>query len=126
MSQPTPHSDTDQTATEHTFLVLLRGAQKTNGPWLEKQSELIEQALIDQCSGWILGPSVSVNFDENGFELDLTVVAESASKAHASLGEALEIVERVADISLGMDDGELRSSYHSPGQEKDHEAVLVC
>lgn len=125
MSQLTPHSP-DHTPTEHTFLVLLRGAQKTNAAWLEKQAELMERALIDDCKGWVLGPSVSVDFEENGFELDLTILASSASEAHALLGKALEVVENVADINLDMDDGELRSSYHSPTSDKDHEAVLVC
>ncbi len=98
--------------------MLLRGSEKVNEPWLEKQALLLEDALIKECGGAILGPSVTANFDENGFELDFTVEAENLSEAYDKLGHVLAVVERVVGVSIDPEDSdEIRSSYASPERE---------
>jgi hypothetical protein len=112
----------DQNVKERDVVVLLRSAHKVNEPWLEKQALLLEEALIEKCAGMILGPSVSANFHENGWELDLTIQAGSLSEAYDKIGKALAVVEETASISLGAD--EIRSDYVSPDAHE-HDAVLV-
>jgi hypothetical protein len=100
---------------ERDFFVLLCTPHKVNEPWLEDQAVKIEDALIGQCPH-ILGPSVTANFAENGFELDLTVEASSVAGTYDRLGQALRVVEETAGIMLGAACAdEIRSGYESIG-----------
>lgn len=103
------------------FFVLLSTKHKVNQPWLENQAIEIEEAL-DGCPD-ICGPSVTANFDENGFELDLTVQATSMAETYERLGQALRIVEETAGIKVGAASaGEVRSAYES-AEQPDHETA---
>lgn len=98
---------------ERDFFVLLNTKHRVNPPWLENQAIQIEEALIARCPD-ISGPSVTANFDENGFELDLTVEAGSMAETYDLLGQALRVVEETAGIKLGAaSTDEVRSAYES-------------
>lgn len=113
--------------TEFNFFVLLTNAQRVNHAWLEKQAMLIEDALVKECASIVLGPSVSVNFDQNGWEIDLTIEAASQSEAEQKYNLAMGFVERVGEISLDQEETEVRKTYHSEGRGDAHAtAELVC
>lgn len=98
---------------ERDFVVLLCTQHKVNEPWLEDQAVKIEEALAERCPE-IAGPSVTANFAENGFELDLTVQAHSMAEAYDRLGQALRVVEETAGIMLGAARAdEVRAAYES-------------
>ena len=127
MDNPGQQSSTDPTPTEYNFMMILAHPRKVNEPWLEKQAMAMEAALLAECAGIVLGPSVSANFEENGFELDLTVEATSDAEANEKFRQAIAVVERVGGISLDREETQVRSSYHSEGKDGDHDAaVLVC
>lgn len=103
---------TQEKKIERSLLVQLVNPQKVNEPWLENQAIRIEEALDERCSD-VLGPSVTANFAENGFDLDLTIVAASAADVLDKLGEVYRIVEEIAGIELGGETDEVRSAYES-------------
>lgn len=114
---------------EYDILVVLNSSHKINEPWLERQAIRIEEALIDQCPD-VPGPSVTANFAENGFELDLTICATGMADAYDKLGKVLKLVEETAEISLGEAGAtaEVRSAYRSSGGEPNHDPaeMVVC
>jgi hypothetical protein len=113
--------------TEFNFFVLLANPKRVNHAWLEKQAMAIEEALVGECADLILGPSVSVNFEQNGWEIDLTVEAQTQLDAEQRYNAAMAVVERVGEISLDQEATEVRKTYHSEGQEDAHQtAELVC
>lgn len=109
---------------EYCFVVRLYTEQKINEPWLENQAILIEEALTSRCPD-IPGPSVTANFAENGFELDLIIEATGMADAYDQLGQVLKVVEETAGISLGgASAGEVRSDFVSP-ETPDHDPALM-
>lgn len=112
-----------QQKTERNFSVVIASEQKINEPWLEKQALIIEHALIHDCSEDILGAAVAANFEENGFEVDFTVEANSLSEAYDKLGRAMSIVEKVAGISLEGEADEIRSDWVSNQPLHDTEVI---
>ncbi|MBS1882449.1 MAG: hypothetical protein JSS97_05775 [Actinobacteria bacterium] len=126
MSQPLDKTDPKPTM-EFNFFVLLANPQRVNHAWLEKQAMAMEEALIEEGAGVFLGPSVSVNFDQNGWEIDLTIESETYPDAEQKFNQAMGIVERVGEISLDQEETEVRKTYHSEGREDTHQAAeLVC
>lgn len=126
MNQPLDKTESKPTM-EFNFFVLLANPQRVNHAWLEKQAMVIEDALVKECAGTVLGPSVGVNFDQNGWEIDLTVEAETQSDAEQKYNLAMGVVERVGEISLDQEETEVRKTYHSEGREGKHQtAELVC
>jgi hypothetical protein len=121
MSQP--RDTTDQALNEYNFMIVIGRPFKTNAPWLENKAIAMEEALISECAGVILGPSVTANFEENGWEVDLTVEAASDGEADGKFREALEVVERVGEIELDRGERQLRSTYRSEGREEDHKSA---
>lgn len=110
---------------ERDFFVLLCTQHKVNEPWLENQAVKIEEALVDGCPN-ICGPSVTANFAENGFELDLTVEASSMAETYDRLGQALRVVEETAGIKLGAASAdEIRSGYESVEPSNHDTAALA-
>lgn len=110
--------------TEHDIVALLATQREINAPWLEKQAEAIEDAL-ESCPD-VLGPSVTANFAENGWELDLTILATGTADVYDKLGRVFKIVEETAGIELGdSDPGEVRASYDSSGVSDDHTGYLA-
>lgn len=105
-------SETTNTATEHDILVTLSTPHEVNPPWLEKQAVVIEEALDKSCPD-ILGPSVTANFEENGWELDLTIRASSMADAYDKLGQVFRIVEETAGVEYVGGQDEVRSGYES-------------
>ncbi len=125
MSQP--RDTTDQTLNEYNFMIVIGRPFATNAPWLENKAIAMEDALISECAGVILGPSVTANFEENGWELDLTVEAATDGEADEKFRRALEVVERVGEIELDRGERQLRSTYTSDSNGDDHKtAELVC
>jgi hypothetical protein len=125
MNQTVNNSEPE--TTEFNFFLLLANPKQVNAAWLEKQAVAMEEALIIECAGVILGPSVSVNFDENGWELDLTVEAADQAQAEQKFARAMAVVERVGEISLNQEETEVRKTYHSDGREDTHKtAELIC
>jgi hypothetical protein len=115
----------ENTPRERNFTLLLRFPHKVNAPWLEDQALKLEGALIEECSEQILGPSVSANFAENGFEVDLTVEAETRGEAYDKLDRALSVIERVAGISLEDDStDEVHSTFASREPDSHTPAAL--
>jgi hypothetical protein len=109
---------------ERDFFVLLCTPHKVNEPWLEDQAVKIENALAEQCPD-VSGPSVTANFAENGFELDLTVEANSVAETYDKLGKALRVVEETAGITLNSPRAdEIRSGYKST-EDANHEASAL-
>lgn len=109
---------------ERDFFVLLCTQHKVNEPWLENQAVKIEEALIEQCPD-ITGPSVTANFAENGFELDLTVEASSMAETYDRLGQVLRIVEETAGIMLAAASAdEVRAAYESV-ESPDHDTTAL-
>ncbi|MGH2940853.1 MAG: hypothetical protein ACRDPE_22350 [Solirubrobacterales bacterium] len=126
MNQPLDKTEPKPT-TEFNFFVLLANPQRVNHAWLEKQAMAIEEALVKECATIVLGPSVSVNFDQNGWEIDLTIEAETQSDAEQKYNLAMSVVERVGEISLDQEETEVRKTYHSEGRKDTHStAELVC
>lgn len=122
-----PRDTTDQALNEYNFMIVIARPFKTNAPWLENKAIAMEGALISECAGVVLGPSVTANFAENGWELDLTVEAASDGEADEKFRRALEVVERVGEIELNRGERQLRSTYTSEGHDEDHKtAELVC
>jgi hypothetical protein len=122
-----PDNIESKPTTEFNFFVLLANPQRVNHAWLEKQGMAIEEALIRDCAGIVLGPSVSVNFDQNGWEIDLTIEAPTQLEAEQKYNLAMGVVERVGEISLDQEATEVRKTYHSDGREDTHQtAELVC
>ncbi len=122
-----PRDTTDQTLNEYNFMIVIGRPFQTNAPWLEDNAIAMEDALISECADAILGPSVTANFDENGWELDLTIEAENDGEADEKFRRALEVVERVGGIELDRGERQLRSTYRSEGHDEDHRtAELVC
>lgn len=116
---------TAETKIERDFFVLLGTEHKVNHPWLENQAIKIEEALLERCPD-ISGPSVTVNFEENGWELDLTVEARNMAEAYDRLGQALRVVEETAQIALGTaSTDEVRSAYESTEAGKHDTATLT-
>lgn len=110
--------------TEHDIVALLATQREINAPWLEKQADAIEDAL-ESCPD-VLGPSVTANFAENGWELDLTILATGTADLYDKLGRVFKIVEETAGIELGdSDPGEVRTSYDSSGVSDDHTGYLA-
>jgi hypothetical protein len=106
---------------DHDFVVRLFAPHKVNEPWLENQAVKIEDALTGRFPE-VPEPSVTANFEENGFELDLIIQAESLAEAYDKLGRVLEIVEETAGIQLGDGAEEVRSDYASaPDDDSDHD-----
>lgn len=115
---------TAESKIERDFVVLLATPHKVNEPWLENQVIKIEEALIERCPE-MPGPSVTANFEENGFELDLTVEASSMAEAYDKLGQALRVVEETAGIMLGAESAdEIRSGYES-AELSDHDTATL-
>ncbi len=110
---------------ERHFSVLLRLPHRVNVAWLENQAIELEESLIERCKGEILGLSVSANFAENGFELDLTVEAASPSEAYGKLGRLYEAIEEVAPIKIGGQTDEVQSSWESNAPTSHQPAVLA-
>lgn len=113
-------SETTNTATEHDILVTLATQREINAPWLEKQAIRIEEALEKSCPD-ILGPSVTANFEENGWELDLTIRAQSMADAYDKLGQVFKIVEETAGVEYLPGQDEVRSGYESNQTHGPHE-----
>jgi hypothetical protein len=110
---------------ERDFFVLLCTPHKVNEPWLEDQAVKIEEALTERCPA-IAGPSVTANFAENGFELDLTIEASSMAETYDRLGQALRVVEETAGIMLGAASAdEIRSGYESVDSPNHDTAALT-
>jgi hypothetical protein len=99
------------------LVVRLFATQKVNAPWLENQAIKIEDALNGRFPD-VPEPSVTANFAENGFELDLIIEADTMADAYNRLGEILKVVEETAGIELGGDD-EVRSDYASASSDDD-------
>lgn|GEM_PF-7041798 len=112
-------SETTNT-TEHDILVTLSNQRKINPPWLEKQAIRIEEALDKSCPD-ILGPSVTANFNENGWELDLTIRATSMADAYDKLGQVFRIVEETAGVDYVGGQDEVRSGFQSATTQGPHE-----
>jgi hypothetical protein len=112
--------------TEHDIVVLLVTQREINAPWLEEQAIAIEDALESSCPD-VLGPSVTANFEKNGWELDLTILATSTADAYDKLGRVFQVVEETAGIELGdSDPGEVRASYESSATTTDdHSGFLT-
>lgn len=119
-------TDTQHTSNERNFTITLGNPHRVNHPWLEAKAIALEEALIQDCSGCILGPSVTALFDENGWELDLTVEADNAAEAYEKLGKAFDVIERVAGITITLDgpSDEIRSGW-SDDTEPEHEQHAV-
>lgn len=113
-------SKTTNTAAEHDILVMLSNTSEINPPWLEKQAVLIEEALENSCPD-VLGPSVTANFVENGWELDLTISATSMADAYDKLGQVFKIVEETAGVEYVAGPDEVRSGYESTTSPGPHE-----
>lgn len=115
---------TDTATNEHNYFVELANNAEINAPWLENKSMEIEQALIERMGDTLPGPSVTANFEINGFELDLTVVAPSRLERDRVFSEAMSIVEAVGGICVGNeadDTTEIRSGYQgSLGDSQNH------
>jgi hypothetical protein len=127
MSDNGQHGSSKAPITEYNLTMILSRPFATNAPWLENMALAMEEALIKECAGVVLGPSVTANFEENGWELDLTAEASNDAEADEKFRKALEVVQRVAEISLDREDKQVRSTYHSEGEDQDHDtAVLVC
>ena len=124
MSDARDHVSTPE-PTEFNFFILLSSPQEINDAWLEKKAFAMEEALIADCAGVILGPAVAANFDENGWEIDLTVEAMSRPEAEEKFAQAMEVVERVGEIRLVQEETELRKTFHSDRSSDAHESVLV-
>jgi len=119
-------SETTNTPRERNFAVLLAHPHKVNEPWLEDQAIRLEEALIRDCGNDVLGPSVTANFHENGFEIDLTVEASSLSEAYDKLGRAMTVIENVAGVSIEPNEAdEVRSSFASQDRGPHKPAVLT-
>jgi hypothetical protein len=112
--------------TEHDILVTLSAGMELNEPWLEKQALRIEEALEERCAD-ILGPSVTATFEENGWELDLTILASGLADAYDKLGQVFAVVEEVASIEfVGEDQGQVRASGFASSEPKgNHSGVLA-
>jgi hypothetical protein len=120
-------NQTEQPLNEYNFMIVIGRPFKTNAPWLENRALVMEDALIHECAGEILGPSVTANFDENGWEVDLTIEAPDDGTADERFRKALEVIERVGEIELDRGERQVRSTYRSEGHEEDHRtAELVC
>lgn len=116
---------TADSSIERDFFVLLCTPHKVNEPWLEDQAIKIEEALTERCPD-ISGPSVTANFAENGFELDLTVEANSMAETYDRLGQALRVVEETAGIVLGAASAdEVRAAYESV-ESPDHDTAALA
>lgn len=110
--------------TEHDIVVLLATQREINPPWLENQAVAIEDAL-ESCPN-VLGPSVTANFAENGWELDLTILAAGTADAYDKLGKVFRVVEETAGIELGdSNPGEVRAGYESSIASDDHSGFLA-
>lgn len=110
--------------TEHDIVVLLGTPREINQPWLEKQAIAIEDAL-ESCPD-VLGPSVTANFEENGWELDLTILAAGTAEAYDKLGQVFQVVEETAGIEFGdSNPGEVRAGYESSAACDDHSGSLT-
>lgn len=118
----TTESTSPQT-TDHDVLVTLHHEGEINRPWLENQAIAIEQAILEQCPH-APGSSVTANFEENGFELDLTIVAPSKGAFYDRLDEVLKVVEEAASIDMGGMIDEMRSTYQGPAAPPHDPAVL--
>lgn len=112
--------------TEHDFLLELTMAREVNRPWLENQATKIEEALDASCAD-VLGPSVTANFETNGWELDLTIRATGMADAYDKLGQVFRVVEETAQIEFvneGQD--EVRTSgFTSSDPSPDHLGKLT-
>jgi hypothetical protein len=112
--------------TEHDILVRLTMGRTVNEPWLENQAIAIEEALESRCPD-ILGPSVTANFQENGWDLDLTILASGMADSYDKLGQVFAIVEETAGIEFvneGQD--EVRShGFASVQPEENHSGDLA-
>lgn len=106
----------------HDFVVRLFAHHKVNQPWLENQAIKIEEALADRFAE-VPAPSVTANFEENGFELDLVIEAGNMAEAYDLLGQVLRLVEETAGIEFGRTGAdEVRSDYASPrDNDSDHD-----
>lgn len=83
------------TSNEHNFFIELCFGRPINKEWLEETALKIEQAIIDQLAGRVLGPSVTANWHDNKFELDVTISAETTGETHSNLGDLMGLVEGV-------------------------------
>jgi hypothetical protein len=110
----------DQTS-ERNFFATLRITHPVNGPWLENQAIEIEQALVEECSDTILGPSVTANLAENAFELDLTIRADSQVEAYERVAKAIEIAEQRAGLVASPEPpaDEIHLAYDQSGPQRD-------
>ena len=106
---------------DYNLLVTLYHEGEINEPWLENQAIAIEAAILERCPH-APGSSVTANFQQNGFELDLTIVAGSMIEFYDRLGQVMRIVEETAEIDLnGMVD-EVRSGFESTLPPEIHDA----
>lgn len=112
--------------TEHDILVRLTMGRTVNRPWLEGRAIAIEEALESRCPD-VLGPSVTANFKENGWDLDLTILASGVADAYDKLGQVFATVETVAEIEfVGDGPDEVRASGLASTQPRgDHSGVLA-
>jgi hypothetical protein len=116
----------DQT-NERNFFATLRITHPVNGPWLERQAIEIEEALIEKCSGSILGPSVTANLADNAFELDLTVKAKTQVEAYERVAEAIEIAEKHAGLVAAPEPpaDEIHRAYDQSGPPQ-HDSLTLA
>lgn len=110
-------STTDNKVERNVLIRLDSKYEKVNEPWLENQAICIEEALIEKCPE-IPGPSVTANFEHNGWEIDLTFEAATTAETYDKIGRVFQVVEEVAGIELVGDGDEVHSEYESnPGPE---------
>lgn len=92
----------DAAPTEVQFYVRLPGRARPSRAWLETTAIEVEETLIRQAAGLALGPAVAANFQENSFELDVTVEASSLAEAYGKLSRIMVIVDETMDVRLDM------------------------
>lgn len=110
------------TPREQSLLVTLTSSATVNAPWLERQALALEQALIEQRG--VLGPSVSVNYELNGFEIDVTVEIERDSELDDWGERILAVAERSIGIERVSEPTHAISSEFSASESGTHDTVV--
>jgi hypothetical protein len=114
-------AQTETSATEHDLFVMLSYSHEVNAAWLENQAMAIEDAIAERCSD-VIGPSVTANFEEGGWELDLTILATGIAAVYDKLGQVFKVVEEVAGVEFVAEaPDEVRSGVESHPTSAGHE-----
>lgn len=110
---------------ERDVLIKLSSPIAVNGPWLEAQALIFEEALNAEPD--ILGPSVTVVFAENGFEIDFQVVAPTDDDVIPAVHKVMSLAEAVMDIERIAQPSHAFASCFAPPSPKtgQHDVVLA-